>query len=109
MTDKQSLTIANTIAKQIGHGALFMIGAKKKPMYALESGLVMSVSRNPKRINKIKIKLNSMDTYDIEYWYNAICRKTWEDKSKLISSENGIYSDGLRSSIEQNTGLFTKL
>ena len=68
--------IALTIAKQIGHRALYMIGAKNRPMYAIKNGLMMSVGRNSKRINRIKITLNSMDTYDIEYWYNAINHKT---------------------------------
>ena len=101
--------IATTIVQQIGHSALYMIGAKSKPMYAIDNGLVMSIGRNSKRINKIKIMLNNMDTYDIEYWYNAISKKTWEDKSKLIAKEEGIYSDGLRESIERNTGLYTNL
>lgn len=101
--------VAITIAKQIGHGALYMIGAKKKPMYAMDNGLVLSVGRNSKRVNKIKVFLNSMDTYDVEYWYNAICKKTWEDKSKLIAKDEGVYADGLKESIERNTGLYTSL
>jgi len=102
-------SIAKTIAQQIGHSALYMIGAKSKPMYATDNGLTISVGRNNKRINKIKIILNSMDTYDVEYWYRAFSMKTFEDKSKLIAKDAGVYADGLLGSIERNTGLATSL
>ena len=101
--------IATTILKQIGHSALYMIGAKGKPMIALENGVIFKVGRNSKRVNKIKITLNSMDTYDIEFWYNAFSLKKHEDKSKLISSEDGIYCDMLQDSIVRNTGLNVSL
>jgi len=102
-------TTATTILQQIGGKALYMIGAKGKPMIALENGVIFKVGRNSKRVNKIKILLNAMDTYDIEYWYNAFSLKTYTDKSKLISEDKGIYFDGLRGSIERNTGLYTSL
>ena len=100
---------AATIAKQIGHKALYMIGAKTKKMLAFDDGLIMSVGRNSKRINRVKITLNAMDTYDVEYWYLAYSLKKMEDKSKLITQEAGIYADGLLDSIERNTGLRTSL
>jgi len=106
--------IAITILKQIGGKVLFMIGARKpKSMIALDNGVIFKVGKNSKRINKIKITLNSMDTYDVEYWHSVksfkVYKQEFEDKSKLISSESGIYNDGLRDSIERNTGLYTSL
>ena len=106
MKDKQ---IAVTILQQIGGKALYMIGARKKKMAVIKNGVVFKIGRNSKRINKVKITLNSMDTYDIEYWYSAFSMKTLEDKSKLISSDKGIYCDGLKQSIEGNTGMYTNL
>ena len=95
--------------QQIGSEALYMIGARKRPFIGIKNGVMFRVGKNSKRINKVKITLNSMDTYDIEYWYSAFSKKTLEDKSKLISKDNGIYNDGLLKSIENNTGMYTNL
>lgn len=106
---KNDKFVATTILKQIGHKALFMLGATGKPIVALPNGVIFKVGRNSKRINKIKILLNGMDTYDIEFWYNAFSLKEYKDKSKLISTSEGVYFDQLRTSIETHTGLYTSL
>ena len=100
-------TIGQIITKQIGNKALFMIGARN--MYQTPNGINFGVGRNSKRINRVSITLNALDTYDIEYWYNAFSKKTGMHKSKLVSKDSGIYNDGLRESIERNTGMYTSL
>jgi hypothetical protein len=96
-----SNNIAQTIAQQIGGSALFMIGAKN--LIAHDDGLAFRVGRNSKSVNYVKITLTSADLYDIEFGY---IRGT---SYKVRSSEEGLYFDMLRSSIERNTGLYTSL
>jgi len=98
MTDQ---TVAKTIAKQIGNRALTMIGAKN--LACDENSLCFKIGRNAKSISHIKITLNGMDLYDMEF---LRCNK---NGVKIISTENNVYDDMLNSIIEENTGLYTAL
>jgi hypothetical protein len=95
------MKIAQTISKQIGGSALYMIGAKN--LLAHDDGLSFRVGRNSKSVNYIKITLTAADLYDIEFGY---IRGT---SYKVRSNESGLYFDMLRDSIERNTGLYTSL
>lgn len=94
-------TIATTIKNQIGAKACYMIGAKY--FIALENGLRFEIGKNSEKIKKVEITLNAMDTYDIKFWGKRA--SDW----MIISQEDGIYADGLKNSIERNTGLYTSL
>ena len=94
--------IATTILSQIGHSALYMIGAKKTPMVVVKNGVTFRV-KGSRKVNYVKITLNGMDTYDIEYG------KIHGFNFKVVSTSEGVYNDGLRQSIEINTGLYTSL
>ena len=92
---------AETILAQIGKKALFMIGAKN---YGVgPEGLHFKIGRNSKSVSHIRIKLNVMDLYDLEYI------RVRAGKITTVSTETNIYFDGLRESIERNTGLVTSL
>ena len=54
-------------------------------------------------VNYIKIVLNSLDTYDIEFG------RLWGTKYKTIKSLNNVYADQLRSVFTSVTGLDTSL
>jgi len=95
------MMIAKEIANQIGNKALYMIGAKQ--LVAGENFLMFKIGRNAKGVNKVKITLNSMDTYDVEFL------SVRGVNCKLKSEERGIYNDMLRGAIERNTGLYTSL
>lgn len=101
MTDK---TIAIEILKQLG-GQKFIVMTGARNFYAFNSGMGFKVSgtMTKKRINWIKIKLNSLDTYDIEF---ISC---WGDKLKLVDKANGVYCDMLRGIIADRTGLALSL
>lgn len=101
MDTEANMNIAQTIANQIGNGALYMIGAKN--LLAHDDGLSFRVGRNSKSVNYVKITLNSMDTYDVEYGYIRGMNYT------VRNNESGLYFDMLRDSIERNTGLYTSL
>jgi len=91
--------IASIIRDQIGHPALFMIGAKN--LLAGENYLSFRISRNCKKVNYVKIVLNGLDLYDIEYG------KVHGFNYTVKSTDENIYFDGLRSSIKRNTGMDT--
>ena len=61
------------------------------------------MKENSKNVNYVRINLNSMDTYDVEF---LSVRKF---KEKVKSSAKGVYADMLRGTFEQHTGLRTSL
>lgn len=94
------MSIAKTIQEQIGHKALYMLGAKN----LLDHGDALSFRvRGSKAVNYIKITLNSMDTYDLEFG------KVWGHNYKVKATFDGAYVDMLHDLIEKETGLYTKL
>ena len=96
-----SNVIAETIRKQIGGPALYMIGARD--LMGFKNGFGFKLGRTPKKVNFVKITLNGKDLYDAEYGYIRGYKYT------VKSTETDIYFDMLHGSIEQNTGMLTKL
>jgi hypothetical protein len=90
------------IYKQIGRRAFLMLGAKNIVSHSKENALSFRI-RGSNKANYIKVTLNSMDTYDVEYG------KIRGDKYHVVAEDKGIYDDMLLKSIENNTGLYTKL
>jgi hypothetical protein len=78
-----------------------MIGAKDFGI--CDKYIYFKIGRNVHNINFIKIKLNSMDLYDLEFCsmkkYNI----------KIVKEVNGIYNDMLNKTISSVTGLNTRL
>ena len=95
-----NMEIATTIKNQIGNKALFMLGAKN--LCATDRGFSLRI-RGSKKVNYIKITLNGMDLYDMEFG------KVHGANYKVVATEDGIYNDMLHSLIEKNTGLYTSL
>ena len=103
MTDK---TIAITILKQLGGNKFIaMTGANK--FYAENNGMGFALPggggfcRNG--INYVKITLNSMDTYDMEF------KRIRGTKITDVAKHEGIYNDMLQSTFTSETGLYTNL
>jgi len=101
---------AKAIQQQIGGKALYMIGAKNvaggaDPQTGL-GYLSFRIGKNTKGVNYIKVQLNGMDTYDVEY---GKVRGGMNPSYKVISTDEGMYNDMLRGSIERNTELYTSL
>lgn len=95
------LEIAKTISHQIGHKALYMIGAKN--LVAEKNGLSFKIGRNSKCVNYIQITLNALDLYKMTFCY--ISAKGY----KVVSEVENIYFDQLNNMIERYTGLYTHL
>lgn len=95
------MNIAQTIAQQLGHKALFMIGAKN--LIAGKDYLQMRLGRNAGGWNKPRIALNGLDLYDMTFYK---IRKLAVTKEKTVDN---IYNDQLCDIIEAETGLRTNL
>lgn len=94
------LIVPNTIKEQLGHKALYMLGAKN--LAGAENYLVFKISNCPK-ISHIRIKLNSLDLYDIEFL------KVRGNECSTVKTSSNIYADDLHQTIEQATGLYLSL
>lgn len=103
MNDKE---IAGTIINQLGGNRLVaMTGAKN--FVAIENGVQFKIGRNSKSINTVIVRLNSMDTYDIEY--GRVAKKKGVPTYTAKTTELNIYNDMLKESFESNTGMYLTL
>lgn len=101
MTD---MTVANTIALQIGSRAFFLMGTRHK--LGDEDSLTFDI-RGSRTVNKIRVRLNFLDLYDLTFW--KVTRRNGEFKVKVVEEVGDIYFDGLRQVIERVTGLCLRL
>ena len=110
----EQIQIANTIINQMGGSGKLkaMVGAKD--FLALDSGVQFKFKLNPK-MNKVVIKYNDLDLYDVEFFKQANItgnEKTIEAIDKkvangriVVESFEGIYYDMLKPVFEETTGL----
>lgn len=97
--------IAQNILKVIGSMSRLSVMIGAKDFVAIDNGLQFGLKRASKGINKIIIKLNSLDLYDIELG-NYSSRKLEYKTKKVI---NGVYFDQLKAILEEETGLYFSL
>jgi len=96
---------ADTARDQIGNKAFYMIGAREF-VFGTSGGkksLVFKIMRNSKGVSHIRMRLTSLDLYDMEFL--AIRA----GKIKVKSKEKGVYGDQLGVMIKKNTGLNIRL
>jgi len=92
--------VSDTIRKQIGAKALFLIGAKKF-VYTPDGGLRFKVGRNKLNANMIHVKLNGKDLYDIQFW------SIRGASGKVKKQVDDVYAEDLRKTIGHELGLVT--
>lgn len=97
--------IAQEILNVIGSTSRLTVMIGAKDFVAIDNGLQFGLKRASKGINKIIIKLNGLDLYDIELG-NYSSRK-FEYKTKEII--NNVYCDQLKEILESETGLYFSL
>lgn len=102
METTNTLEVANTIKGQIGNRALFMLGAKN--FLGSENALTFKISGSPKRVSHIRVTLEPMDTYLVEF---IRCHGT--KLPVTLASRDGVHADSLVSVIENETALRTSL
>ena len=99
MTD---LTAAKTILEQLG-GNRFIAMTGSKNFGWSDNLLSFKIGRNSSRVTHVRIKLNSLDLYDVEYI------RVWGSKRETVAESHGLYADMLRSDFTEKTGLETSL
>jgi len=103
MTTEQAKQTAETILSQLGgHKFRVMTGAKNTAFDA-DGSLSFRLPRAENGINYVKITLNGLDLYDVEF------RRVHGRTNTLKAEEHGIYADMLRGLFERVTGLRTSL
>ena len=99
ISQQTDLSVAKTIAQQIGNRAFQMMGTMNKMGTA--NSLVFNLRGSPLGIDKIEVILQPSDTYTLRFWRLG-CGK---NSIKLIDTVEGVYADGLHLAIESKTGL----
>jgi len=97
------MSVAKEILNQLG-GNKFRVMTGAKNFMGFSEGLVMKIGRNSSNSNYLKITLNSMDLYDMEF---AKVSRMGEKKS--ITEYNNVYNDSMVEVFEKHTGMYTKL
>ncbi len=101
-----SENVAREILQQLGGNKFIaMTGARN----FVDGGkfLQFKLPKAKDGINFVKITLNSMDTYDMEF--GRIRKVGGELTYKVVSTADGIYNDQLQEIFTRYTGLYTKL
>ena len=101
------MSVASIIHEQIGHSALFMIGAKN--LIGLDDGLRFNIMRNNSGANRVTVTLTPADTYTVEF---SSFRKSKKDPegytNNVKASFRDVHADGLHELIAYTTGLALK-
>tara|TARA_Y100000590_G_scaffold55861_1_gene58489 strand:- start:150 stop:446 length:297 start_codon:yes stop_codon:yes gene_type:complete len=97
------MSVAREILNQLG-GNKFRVMTGAKNFMGFSEGLVMKIGRNSSNSNYLKITLNSMDLYDMEF---AKVSRMGEKKS--VTEYNNVYNDSMVEVFEKHTGMYTKL
>jgi len=104
METKTDKTVAVEILRQMGGNRFIaMTGARNFFCDNNSIGFRLPGTMTRDRINFVKVTLNSMDTYDIEF------KNIRGDKIKDVDSYEGIYNDGLEAAIGRRVGMATRL
>jgi len=98
------VSVATTIRDQIGHKALYMMGAKNLIDHGSESpgGLSFKIGRNVGRVTHIRISLTDDDLYTVEF---IRISRAPDYHREILSTHEGIYFDQLCDLIGAVTGM----
>ena len=97
------MKVAKTILEQLG-GNKFVAMTGAKNFGGTEDSLSMRIGRNSSNSNYLKITLNMMDLYDMEF-----CKLTRMGEKKSVKEYNNIYNDMMTDIFTKHTGMYTSL
>ena len=105
---KESVNEARLDPKQLlqqlgGNRFIMMVGAKNLAIDKPKNELHMKIGRNAKGVSHVRIRLSSMDLYDMEFL------QVRAGKIKIKSKEKGVYADQLGKMFKKNTGMNVRL
>lgn len=94
---------ANTTIQQLG-GRRFIAMTGAKNFYHYKNSLSFRIGSGATRgVNLVKITLNGLDLYDLEFY------RSRGTKLKIVSSVENVYFDQLQTVFTENTGFYTHL
>lgn len=94
--------VAKTILSQLG-GNRFIVMTGARYIMGSSNSLSFRIPKAKESINYVKVTLNALDLYDVEFG------RIRGDSYKVVSEANCIYDDQLQSVFTKNTGLYTRL
>ena len=97
------MKVAKTILEQLG-GNKFVAMTGAKNFGGTEDSLSMRIGRNSSNSNYLKITLNMMDLYDMEF-----CKLTRMGEKKSVTEYKNVYNDLMRGTFTAHTGMYTSL
>ena len=97
------MKVAKTILEQLG-GNKFVAMTGAKNFGGTEDSLSMRIGRNRSNSNYLKITLNMMDLYDMEF-----CKLTRMGEKKSVKEYNNVYNDMMTDIFTKHTGMYTSL
>ena len=86
-----------------GNRFIAMTGAKNLAIDKPKNELHMKIGRNAKGVSHVRIRLTSMDLYDMEFL------QVRAGRIKIKSKEKGVYADQLGKMFKKNTGMNVRL
>lgn len=101
-----SKEVAMVIIQQLGGNMFKMMTAASSFSHGTHNGnpcVTFRIGANPKKIFGVRISLNGMDTYDMEFLTNK------KMNVSVASTANHVYNDMLQDCFTAHTGLYTKL
>lgn len=105
------MEISKLILSQLG-GSRFIAMTGSKNFIGSKNTLTMRLTRNKLNAKYLKISLNGMDTYDLEFstTKNKIINDVIiTDQLVVIKNIYGVYCDQLQEIFTKETGLYTRL
>ena len=102
------MSVASIIRGQIGHGSLFMIGAKN--LTDKGGALQFNIMRNRSGANRVTITLTPADTYKVEFASVRSSRKSpLGFTNNIKASFDDVYAEDLHGVIAEATGLALRI
>lgn len=108
------MTVAQEILSQLG-GRRFIVMTGSKAILSSDNSITLKLVRNKSKANELKITLNGLDLYDMQFIYHkypTLNKRTWifeEEIKKDIKTFKDIYCDQLQELFTEVTGLYTSL
>jgi len=107
MTENQQ--IANVILHQMGGMNRIRVMTGAKDFIAIDRGVQFAIGKNDAGINKVIIKLNGDDLYDVEFGASRLNSKTFEYTWTVKDRTEGAYADMLKPLFERATGMYLSM
>jgi hypothetical protein len=106
--------VATTILEQLG-GRKFIAMTGSKNFLADGNRLLMTLAKNRSKANRLEIRLNGLDAYDMRFFqyipfkFNASTMSMREEKTEDIKNYKNVYCDQLQELFTSVTGMYTSL